>query len=222
MQLNAVKRSGCFLAILLGCCTPAPAQLRLTAFQSVPAWNQDGALVFEIDPAYNKGPYSVLLEGPCGTVDSIAAFNGAIKAYEGIEPGRYCITVRCCSTCTAEVCVEVKSYELLSSGDMTILWTKENTWPENDTSAVLLACTEMESEQGVLCSVVFSLYAPMDVPAARLRVMFEKAVNRINPANPDAFTEDQEYNYDAWISDPFEVLLRFDEAGQILWVYRNE
>lgn len=222
MQLNVVKLSGCFLSILMGCCTPAPAQLRFTAFHSIPAWDQDGALVFEIDPAYNKGPYSVLLEGPCGTVDSIAAFNGTIKAYEGIGTGQYCITVKCCSTCTARVCVEVKPYELVSSGDATILWTRENALPENDTTAVLLACTEMEAEQGVLCSAVFSLYAPVDIPSSRLQLMLEKAVQRITPANPEAVTEDQGYNYDAWVSDPFEVLLRFDETGQILWVYINE
>lgn len=211
----------CLAFIWFGWQLHAVAQVRLTARHSVSTWDQKGALIFEIDSSYQKGPYFVRLDGPDGMIDSITAFNDHSRTYERMDPGEYCILVKCCATCTAEVCVEVKSYEMLLVDDVSVLWTKEQALPEIDSSAILLACTEMETEEENLCQVVFSLYTGIKMSPDRVQLMVERAVHQIKQFNKEPYPSYEEYNYDAWarISDPFEILFRFDETGQIMWVY---
>lgn len=222
MKLYRIKLTAFFsMFLLFQNIRMAASDLTCTVTHCVPVWGQSGTLHFEIDTAYKKGPFFVRLDGPGGLLDTMANFDRLSHTFTGLQPGQYCLSVRCCTTCEARVCLDINSFEQLGVDDVSVLWAKEKTPPETDSTAILLACTELEQEEGIVCGAVFSLYAPTDLPVDQLQSMIKKALACMREIQQTGYSEFQDNGNDTWIPDPFKVLWRFEEDGRIRWVYSD-
>ncbi len=183
----------------------------------VPAWGQLGSIHFEIDTTYRKGPFSVRFEHPDGKIDSIADLQGFSHTYTNLTPGRYLIKIRCCTSCTATDYLDVLAYDHVLAGGISVIYAMGKGVPLEDSCAILLACTDIEKEEGVVCGMAFSVYNGDNLSAAMIQQMIEKAIVRIGKFKYE--TQLDEVLPDAFIAEENKILLRFDEKGNVLWAY---
>ncbi len=189
-----------------------------TTYACVPSWGQLGKITFEIDTSYKRGPFLVRLTGPNGRVDSLVDFTGLTHSFEKLQSGRYFLEVKCCATCSAELDLEVKSYEEISAGPLSLLYTLETTLPELDSTALLVACTAIIKTGDLPVTLNFSLYNAGKLSPKTIQKILNQAVLAIFQDKTDVLEEGNN-ELDAWLSDEFEVLLRFEPNGAFCWVY---
>ena len=195
----------------------ASADVTFEINHCVPAWGQLGSVHFEIDTTYRHPPFFVRFNRPDGRVDSLSNFQGNSHTFEGLVKGRYLIEIRSCDHCSAETFLDVLAYDQIFAGETSILFTKAQTKPELDSTALLLACTDLEKDGDAICSMTFSWYNAGSLPAGILRDMLKKGIVRIRQFHYEDIFENPPP--DAWISDPCKILLRFNEQGNVLWTY---
>lgn len=195
----------------------AGADVTATIYACVPSWGQLGSITFVIDTSYKRGPFLVRLTGPNGRVDSLVDFTGLTHTFDKLQAGRYFLEVKCCATCSADLDLEVKSYEEISAGTLSLLYTLETSLPEMDSTALLVACTAIIKSEGIPVTLNFSLYNAGNLPPAVIQNILNKAALAISKDKLDVFEDNSAL--DAWLSEEFEVLLRFEPNGALRWVY---
>lgn len=199
----------------------AGAGVTITTTHSVPAWGILGAIQIDIDTTYQKGPFNYRFTYPDGRVDSVSGFRGNSLIFEGLPTGRYHLFMSNCCNCSLENWTDVLACRQYVSGETSTLWAKMTTPAATDSSAILLACTDIETDSNAVCAATFWLYAPSDIPADRMHPMLEKAIEYLRKIKSDDDLELEGMGMDAWIAEPFKVLFRFDENGEIRWVYSD-
>ena len=218
MKSTILKLSCCLALAFLGLPGQAAgSDVTATTYACVPSWGLLGTITFEIDTAYKRGPFLVRLTGPNGRVDSLVDFNGLTHTFKQLQAGRYFLEVKCCATCSADLDLEVKSYEEISAGALSLMYTLETARPEMDSAALLVACTGIVKSGELPVTLNFSLYNAGDLSLAILQNILNQATVAIFKDRFDVFEENNEL--DAWLSDEFEVLLRFEPNGKLRWVY---
>lgn len=211
------------LALLLFSCPALPLSAQDVTFTATPwvaALQQPGAVEFVIDTQHHKGPFLVIFEKPDGSIDSMPDFSGPSHIYEGLGPGRYCLDIQCCATCSAQGCIDVLDTELLWIDETYVFLAREQAPPEADSTVILMACTGIEMEgDTLLCSVSFSLYAPEDFPAGPVPAMAKKALEGLLDVRRNGYSDFPEIDEGMWMPQTFEMLFRFDGQGRLMWIY---
>lgn len=218
MENPALK--GIALTLFLALQTAASAaNVQFSVTHCSPLNGPTGIIEFNIDSTYTKGPFFVRLDGPGGFVDTMPAFEGFYHTYTGLKPGRYWISIRCCSTCEARGFLDVKSYEARWMNGAYVLWAREIPSPEVDSTAILMACTEIVEEAGQLCQVSISLYAPEEIAPEAFRAMLEQMLIQVRKRQTNSYEEWPSDEYDVQMPGPYQVLIRFDKKGGACWVH---
>lgn len=199
------------------------ADVSFTIDHCVAASHILGAIRLDIDTAKSPGPFSVRLQGPGGMTDTIASLSSHSYTYRNLLPGTYCLTIQCCAVCTAYSCMEVEDYTRYLIGEVPVYLSRAKTVPQNDSSAILLACTNVSEENGAWCEATFTLYGPAHCTDATLQTMLAKAITAIQRKRAglllDESGEKEDSDPDAWIDPPFEALVRIAADGTVGWVY---
>lgn len=199
----------------------AGGDVTITTTHCVPAWGTLGAIQIDIDTTYQKGPFHFRFTHPDGRVDSVSRFRGNSMIYKGLPMGRYHLFISNCCHCSLENWIDILDCQQYVSGETSTLWAKMTTPVATDSSAILLACTDVETDNNTVCTATFWLYAPSDIPTDRMNPMLEKAIEYLRKIKSDEELELEGMSIDAWISEPFKFLFRFDENGEIRWVYSD-
>ncbi len=186
-------------------------------YACVPSWELLGSIHFDIDTAQKSGPFFVRLEGPNGLLDTMEGFSGPSYTYTGLKAGEYIIEIQCCATCSARCTLEVKSYTPITVTGRSVMFTQELTLPLIDSSALLVALTEFEKDQTGFCDLNFSLYNAQELSLEMIHKMLEQCMVAIQKIQNEAFQEGADP--DAWLEEEVKLLARFDEKGDLLWVY---